>query len=109
MTKIIKSAFHTSTLGFFKKTKADGPSEAEEASQDALRLLEEQRQAELLSRGPSRITGRSRRVGRALLAFAGSRADAGGRSRAGGGAAGAGRAGRANAGGLRGGLRNLKL
>ena len=69
MTEFVKSAFDP--LGLVFKNIAKGPSEAELASQAQQRSEEEQEEAELLARGPSRISGRGRKVGRQLLAFLG--------------------------------------
>ena len=71
MVDTVKDLFDKSTLGLFSSPEPEGPSEAEVASQAKQRRDEEEEQALLLSRGPSRKAGRARKVGRQLLAFVG--------------------------------------
>jgi len=69
MVKFVKGAFDP--LGILFKNKPEGPTEAEQAAQAKQRSDEEQTEAELLARGPSRTTGRARKIGRQLLSFLG--------------------------------------
>jgi len=71
MTGTVKKLFNLSTLGLFSSPDVEGPSEAELSAQQKQRRDEEQEQAELLSKGPTRTTGRSRKIGRQLLSFLG--------------------------------------
>lgn len=92
MSKVVKTLFRAASLPFglvglgiaetgikvFGGGEAKGATEAEKLVQEQARAKESQRQAELLSEATSRKTGRGRRVGRELLAFAGSKANGGG-------------------------------
>lgn len=71
MVDVVKDLFNKSTFGLFSSPEPEGPSEAEVASQAKQRRDEEEEQALLLSRGPSRVTGRGRKIGRQLLSFVG--------------------------------------
>lgn len=70
MTSVLKTIGNVSSLGLLFKNKAKGPTEAQVAAQSEQRKGEAQRQAELLSEGGERRTGRAAgRAGRQLLSF----------------------------------------